>query len=49
MPKTKEKNEELVEEPELCEKCGSKLVEEDGVKFCPNCEGSIDFFGDDDE
>jgi Zn finger protein HypA/HybF involved in hydrogenase expression len=36
-------------ENELCEKCGSKLATEDGMKFCPNCQGQIDFFGDDDD
>lgn len=45
---TKSNNHEI-EGSELCEKCGSELVEEDGVKVCPKCDGEIDFFGDDDE
>jgi rubrerythrin len=48
MPK-KKKVEEILEEVELCEKCGSKLVEENGIKVCPKCAAEIDFFGEDDD
>lgn len=47
--KTKKKNEEIQEEPELCSKCGSQLVEEDGKKICPSCDTTIDYFGEDEE
>lgn len=33
----------------VCEKCGSILIEENGEMVCPECEGEIDFFGDDKE
>lgn len=39
---------ENTEEPRLCEKCGSVMVEEEGKWICPKCDGEIDFFGEDD-
>jgi ribosomal protein L37AE/L43A len=45
----KKKVEEEVREVELCEKCGSKLVEENGIKSCPKCDTEINFFGEDDD
>jgi uncharacterized Zn finger protein (UPF0148 family) len=33
---------------ELCEKCGSELVIEEGEKICPDCDTEIDFFGEED-
>lgn len=32
----------------VCEHCGSILIEEEGEMVCPDCEGEIDFFGDED-
>lgn len=32
---------------ELCLKCGSRLIIEDGEKICPDCDAKIDYFGDD--
>ncbi len=36
-------------ENELCPKCGSVFAEEDGFKFCPHCDASIDYFGEGDD
>ncbi|MCL5093737.1 MAG: hypothetical protein M1355_01200 [Patescibacteria group bacterium] len=49
--KKKKESQEVNEEEDLkiCDKCGSKLVEEEGEWFCPNCDATIDFFGDSDE
>jgi uncharacterized Zn finger protein (UPF0148 family) len=47
--KNQNNNEEENSQEQLCEKCGSKLVTEEGSTFCPNCQGQIDFFGEDDE
>jgi rubrerythrin len=33
----------------VCEKCGSLMIEEEGEWVCPNCDGEIDFLGDEDE
>ena len=33
----------------LCEKCNSKMMEEEGKLYCPNCDGEIDYFGDKDD
>lgn len=35
--------------PNICEICGTLLVEEDGKMVCPHCDGDIDYFGEDDE
>lgn len=45
----KKEEEFEIEDFKVCEKCGSPLEEEDGVLFCPKCDGEIDFFGDDDD
>ncbi len=34
---------------DVCQKCGSVLASEDGVVFCPHCEGDIDYFGEDED
>jgi len=47
--KKKKEGENQEEEIELCKKCGSKLVEEDGELICPRCSYEIDFFGDEEE
>jgi len=41
--------EEEFEGVELCEKCGTQKVMEDGKLICPDCDTEIDFFGEDDE
>jgi rubrerythrin len=41
--------EELQQPEELCPKCGSILATEEGIKFCPHCEGDIDYFGEDED
>lgn len=46
---TDKKKTEEQEGQEVCEKCGSILVEEDGEKICPDCEGEIDFFGEEED
>jgi uncharacterized Zn finger protein (UPF0148 family) len=46
--KSKKAEEETQGAP-VCEKCGSILIEEIGEMVCPDCDGEIDFFGDDDE
>ena len=48
MVKDKDKKivEEEINEKELCEKCGSVLVEEEGKSICPSCDAEIDFFGE---
>ena len=46
--KKKVKADEMNEGAELCPKCGSQLVWEEGKKICPDCDVEIDFFGDDD-
>jgi uncharacterized Zn finger protein (UPF0148 family) len=33
---------------DLCEKCGSEMIKEDGQKICPDCDTEIDFFGEED-
>ena len=33
-------------EKELCEKCGSVLLNEEGKSICPSCDAEIDFFGE---
>lgn len=40
---------EEVNEPQICDKCGSALTEEDGEMICPHCDGEIDFFGGEDD
>lgn len=33
----------------LCEKCGNRMIEEDGKAYCSHCDTEIDYFGDDDD
>lgn len=33
---------------ELCVNCGGVMAEDDGIEYCPSCDTSVDFFGDDD-
>jgi rubrerythrin len=33
---------------ELCDKCGTEMIMEDGKSICPDCDTEIDFFGEDD-
>ena len=44
----KEKEEEQ-KESQLCEKCGSILVDEGGEKICPKCQGEIKYFGEEED
>jgi Zn finger protein HypA/HybF involved in hydrogenase expression len=48
MAKEEVEKSELDGDP-VCEKCGSILVEEDGAMVCPNCDGEIDFLGDEED
>jgi uncharacterized Zn finger protein (UPF0148 family) len=48
MAKEEVEKSELEGEP-VCEKCGSILVEEEGEMVCPNCDGEIDFLGDEED
>jgi len=41
--------EEEFEGVELCDKCGSEKILEDGEMICPDCDTEIDFFGEEDE
>ena len=41
-------NEEVIEPTDICSKCGSKMIFEDGELVCPHCDGEIDYFGDED-
>mgnify|MGYP003428422242 CR=1 FL=1 len=37
----------VIEDPkDLCPKCGAIMIIEDGQLVCPNCDGKIDYFGD---
>ena len=47
--KATKKNQETQEEVELCSKCGSQMVEEEGRKICSSCDTTIDYFGEDEE
>lgn len=51
MKKDKDKKIEGEEtnEKELCPKCGSVLVDEEGKLICPHCDAEIDYFGDKEE
>jgi uncharacterized Zn finger protein (UPF0148 family) len=40
---------ELIEPTDICAKCGSKLLTEDGKLVCPHCDGDIDYFGEDED
>jgi rubrerythrin len=44
----KQEVDEVVITP-LCEKCGTAMLKEDEEWVCPNCQGEIDFLGDEDE
>lgn len=41
--------EPVVEPVDLCPKCGTKMLLEDGEYVCPHCDGDIDYFGDDED
>ncbi len=41
--------EPIIEPEDLCPKCGSKMVYEDGELVCPHCDGEIDYFGEDED
>jgi len=44
------KSEDTIVEPDdICKKCGSKMIKEDGKFVCPHCDGEIDFFGDNED
>lgn len=43
---TEDEQKQSEDEPQVCEKCGSKLIEEEGDLLCPKCDGEIDYFGD---
>jgi len=45
----KNSSKEMDEGLQICEKCGSKMIEEEGDLVCPKCDGEIDFFGDGEE
>lgn len=45
----REEDEDLNEPKNICPKCGSLMVQEDGKYVCPHCDGEIDFFGEDSE
>ncbi len=49
MKKRKGQSKEIVEDPILCEKCGSKMEEEKEKMICPNCDTKIDFFGEEEK
>jgi rubrerythrin len=49
-PKKEEKQEEAIEEgTPICEECGNAMIQEDGEWVCPNCDGQIDYMGDDED
>ncbi len=43
------KDDEVLEPTDICVKCGSKMILEDGEYVCPHCDGDIDYFGDEEE
>lgn len=49
MPKINIAASDDTESAQLCTKCGSIMVLEDGELICPHCDTEIDYFGDDDD
>ncbi len=33
----------------ICEKCGNRMINEDGRIYCSHCDTEIDYFGGDDD